>query len=350
MMLLAAISASAVHAVAAQAPERVTSLVQREPAVPLDAPGAVVQVGLHVRNIYDLSLVDQSFLAEGWYWYEWGADVQALLERLRISPDDLIELANEIELGQYDSKQTLPSSEELVKVGRFRRSVRFSGKFFLENVPQRYAPFDAQVLSIDLELNPDALAAGPNQVRLEPMNTAAAMVGESVQISGYELDSVSWRRSVVVYPKEVFAPMRYSRISAVFRYGKNEWSVFLKWIFPVLVVMAIVIVSPSIEGVLGDVRLAIPPSALLTLVVMQDVYKSSFPPAPYLTYLDELYVYCYIVCLAIFLLFLVGTNLVARAAEVDRDRVARRVNRIDAVVQLSTLIGFLLVGIVGWYT
>ncbi len=33
------------------------------PAVPSTAPGSVVRVGLHVRNIYSLSLVDQSFLA-----------------------------------------------------------------------------------------------------------------------------------------------------------------------------------------------------------------------------------------------------------------------------------------------
>jgi hypothetical protein len=114
--------------------------------------------------------------------------------------------------------------------------------------------------------------------------------------------------------------------------------------------MAIVIVSPSIEGILGDIRIAIPPSALLTLVVMQDTYKNSFPPAPYLTYLDELYVYSYIVCLAIFLLFLVGTNLVARASEDERDRVALRVNRIDTTVQISMVIGLVLVTVVGWFT
>ena len=50
----------------------VPSTVQIEPAVAPTAPGPVVFVGLHLRNIYDLSLVDQSFLAEGWYWFEWG--------------------------------------------------------------------------------------------------------------------------------------------------------------------------------------------------------------------------------------------------------------------------------------
>ena len=320
------------------------------PAEPADSGGYVVGVGMHVRNMYDLSLVDQSFLAEGWYWYDWGQDVQSLLERLKINPDDLLELSNEIELGQYSSQQFSPASETVRKPGRFGRIVRFSGKFYLEDVPQRYAPFDAQDLTIGLEVKPEALAIGSNRIRLEPLNRPAALVGESAEITGYELQSVAWRRNLVVYPDEFIAGMKYSRLTAVFKYGKNHWSMFLKWIFPVLVVMAIVVVSPSIEGVLGDLRLAIPPSAVLTLVVMQDSYKNSFPPAPYLTYLDELYVYCYIVCLAIFLLFLAGTNVISRAREDQCDRVVQRVNTVDTLVQLSLVAGFVFVGVVGWFT
>ncbi len=320
------------------------------PAEPVNSGGYVVGVGLHVRNMYDLSLVDQSFLAEGWYWYEWGQDVQSLLERMKIDPDDLLELSNEIELGQYSSQQVSPTAETLARSGRFGRAIRFSGKFYLDDVPQRYAPFDAQNLTIGLEVKPEALALEPNRIRLEPLHKPSSLVGESADITGYELQSVGWKRSLVVYPDEFISGMKFSRLSAIFRYGKNYWSVFLKWIFPVLVVMAIVIVSPSIEGVLGDLRLAIPPSALLTLVVMQDSYKNSFPPSPYLTYLDELYVYSYIVCLAIFLLFLAGTNLIARAPEDRRERVVERVNRIDLVVQLSMVFGFIFVGVVGWFT
>jgi len=54
--------------------------------------------------------------------------------------------------------------------------------------------------------------------------------------------------------------------------------------------------------------------------------------------------------LAIFLLFLVGTNLIARAGEDQREAITHRVNRIDAVVQVSTLMGFVVVGLVGWFT
>ena len=320
------------------------------PAVPADAPGPVIGVGLHIRNIYALSLVDQSFLAEGWYWLEWGDDVQAILDRHEINPENIVEFVNEIELGQYSVREVAPPSVGMSSPGSKALTVRFSGKFYVHDVPQSLAPFDTQPLLIVLEVKTDDIAAGPDQLRLEPLHAPAQISGEDTKLSGYELDRVSWQRAQIDYPFASYQGRRVSRLSAIFEYGKNEWAMFIKWVFPVLVVMAIVILSPSIEGAFADSRIAIPPSALLALVVMQDTYKNSFPPAPYLTYLDELYVYSYIACVAIFLLFLVGTNLVSRAEEQERESVARRVNRTDLVVQASLMSGFVLVAILGWYT
>jgi hypothetical protein len=229
------------------------------PAVPSTAPGSVVRVGLHVRNIYSLSLVDQSFLAEGWYWLEWGDDVQEILDRGKLNPESIVELANEIEQGQYSIREVVPVSEELATPESHHLTVNFSGKFYVSDVPQRFAPFDTQILTIVLQVKAERLASGPRRLRLEPLHSAEDIAGEEVGISGYELDDVSWRRDQLVYRFEAPPNGRCSRLSAVFAYGKSEWAMFIKWVFPVLVVMTIVIVSPSIEGVLGDIRLAIPP-------------------------------------------------------------------------------------------
>jgi len=320
-----------------------------EPGGAMDAKQPAVGVGMHVRNIYELSLVDQSFMAEGWYWLEWGADVQAILDRQQIKPEEIVELVNEIELGQFSSREISEPPQAVAQQGRFGIMIRFSGKFYVQHVPQLYAPFDPQALSLVLEVDPEGLASGPDRIRLEPVQSAESIVGESLQISGYELDSVSWKRAWTVYPESFQGKARFSRLAAVFVYGKSAWAMFLKWIFPLVIVMTIVIVAPSIEGVLGDVRLAIPPSALLTLVVMQDSYKNNFPAAPYLTYLDKLYVFSYVVCLAIFLLFLVGTNQLSRVSDQDRERAYARVNRLDTLVQLGAVTGFVVVASVGWF-
>ena len=319
--------------------------------------GLEVTVGIQVKNIYDLSLATQSFMVEGWYWLNWGDDVQALLERLKIEPSQMVEFTNEIEPGQFSVSEVLPERVQIRPDATHSVYVKFSGKFFINNVAQRLAPFDQQHLEIALEVKTSGLSEGPNRIALIPLPVERlAIAGEFTSVSGFNLINTAWTRQQV-RDYEPLATQRgeerpsvdYSRATAVFTYGPDPVTVFLKWLLPLIAVMAIVILAPSIDGALGDVRLAIPSAALLTLVVLHDGYKGNFPPAPFLTYLDELYTYSYIVCFAIFLLFLVGTNAHTRSSESDREAVIRKVDRLDLIVQVSTVVGFLIVASVGWF-
>ena len=78
--------------------------------------GMEVNVGIQLKNIYDLNLASQSFLAEGWYWLSWNDEVQAVLESLKIEPTQMIEFPNEIEAGQFSVNEVLPE-EVKVKSG-----------------------------------------------------------------------------------------------------------------------------------------------------------------------------------------------------------------------------------------
>jgi hypothetical protein len=82
---------------------------------------------------------------------------------------------------------------------------------------------------------------------------------------------------------------------------------------PLLIVMAVVFLAPSLEASLGELRLAIPSTALLTLVVMQQTYQAELPPLPYLTFLDIIYAYSYLIAIAQFVLFVWGINVLAAA-------------------------------------
>ena len=320
--------------------------------------GMTMNIGIQVKNIYDMNLADQSFLAEGWYWLNWGDDIQATLERLKIEPSQIVEFANEIEPGQYSVIEPLPESIATTSSKKYSFYAKFSGKFYINEVHQRFAPFDNQAAEIALEIKPSALTQSPDRVTLIPLPIKQAPIaGEFTEVNGYLLTDTTWQRHEVRY-YEPLADQQgqsksfsdYSRATAVFTYSPNPIAVVLKWLLPIMVVMGIVVAAPSIDGVLGDVRLAIPSAALLTLVVLQDAYKANFPPAPYLTYLDEIYAYSYLACFSIFLLFLFGTNAHSRALEEDRQAVTKKVDRIDLIVQVSTVAGFLLVAIIGWYT
>ncbi|WP_254994742.1 hypothetical protein [Cyanobium sp. Aljojuca 7D2] len=315
-------------------------------------------VGIQVRNLYDLSLANQSFLAEGWYWLNWGDDVQAVLERLKIEPSEIVEFSNEIEPGSYRVSEVLPENVQFRPDAPHSVYVKFSGRFYINDVAQRLAPFDQQHLDIALEVKPSGLSEGRNRIALIPAPVAQAPIaGEFTSVSGFNLVSTGWtRQKVRTYQPlstqggEGLPAVDYSRATAIFTYAPAPFTVFLKWMLPLFAVMGIVILAPSIDGDLGDVRLAIPSAALLTLVVMHDSYKTNFPPAPYLTYLDEIYTYCYIVCFTIFLLFLVGTNAHNRSSDNDRETITKTVNRLDLIVQVSAVSGFLIVASVGWFS
>jgi hypothetical protein len=109
-----------------------------------------------------------------------------------------------------------------------------------------------------------------------------------------------------------------------------------------LVVIGIVIASPSLPGSLGDVRLAIPTTALLTLIFLQQSYRADLPPLSYTTFLDMLYIYAYLVSIVFFLLFCWGTIYYNQASEGGELVAEQHINRIDWKFQLVALIGLAL--------
>jgi hypothetical protein len=106
-----------------------------------------------------------------------------------------------------------------------------------------------------------------------------------------------------------------------------------------------------LPGSLDDVRLAIPTTILLTLIFLQIGYKADLPALAYVSYLDWLYIYAYIVSASLFVLFCWGTNAHAAAcAQGHEESVLRRINRVDLIVQAVAVVGLVLMLVCGlWF-
>ena len=141
----------------------------------------------------------------------------------------------------------------------------------------------------------------------------------------------------------LFALARLSEAFLVLRAQQDHLA--LVWIPLVLIVMSVVLLAPSIESSLGEMRLAIPSTALLTLVFLQQTYKAELPSTPYLTFLDELYAYSYLVAVGLFILFLWGSNRMEAAAPERRQAVQRSIN---TICQWGALLGLGAVAVVAW--
>jgi hypothetical protein len=96
---------------------------------------------------------------------------------------------------------------------------------------------------------------------------------------------------------------------------------------------------------LGGERLAIAPTVLLTIVFMQQSYRDTLPTLPYLTFLDCLYSYSFVVTLGFFGLFIWASRLDEDLPTDHLLRFRRRIRRYSRILQGLSLLGYgLIVG------
>jgi hypothetical protein len=313
---------------------------------PADAPE--IRVGLLLKNIYNLQLESQTFSADGWYWLEWGEDVNQILRSQNLGAEQMVEFANQVEV--WDSQIEAETADpQRAENGNFYQLFRFSARFYIDTIDERHSPFETVVLPVVIETRPRQFALSSSAVRLRADSKLGSLTGDYSELAGYSL-----RRNWVIEGENLYDLIGpdddevYSQISFRVAYGSEPWAAFMKWILPLIIVMSIVLLAPSLESSLGEIRLAIPSTALLTLVFLQQTYKAELPSTPYLTFLDELYAYSYLVAVGLFVLFLWGSNRFEAASEDQREAVRQGINRIDTVCQWGALLGFAIVALLAW--
>jgi hypothetical protein len=112
--------------------------------------------------------------------------------------------------------------------------------------------------------------------------------------------------------------------------------------------MTVVLLSPAVAGSMGDVRLAIPSTALLTLIFLQQAYHNEIPSLPYLTFLDQLFACSYLIAMGLFALFTWGTNVYSKAPDDKKDEAMERIDRVDVIFQVSSVGAVAAVAVLSW--
>jgi hypothetical protein len=306
-----------------------------------------IDTGMHIENIYQLNLKDKTFWADGWYWIKWRPEVQKIIEAEKIPLTNVLEFTNQIEATNMVID---PDTTEPVKLddGRLYQLFHFSGHYFVNDLKLAGFPFYDMNLPITIETKPDSLSCyegGPPCASLLPeANVANILIGQFADVNGYDMVGSSVKPFLHQYNTTfgVGNPSAFPSIDYGIVYKTNFLSAFSQYILPLLVVIGIVIASPSLPGSLGDVRLAIPTTALLTLIFLQQSYRADMPPLSYTTFLDLLYIYAYLVSISFFLLFCWGTVYYNNASEGGELLAAQQINRVDWKFQLAALISLAL--------
>jgi hypothetical protein len=348
----------------AQRGDRPMAIGRRDIVLPLDLQAAAekrpesltIQVGIHLENAYNLSIPDQTFMADGWYWLTWPQAVADLMEARKIEPENMVEFVNNIVGNDFTVEQEYVEPQ-LRSDGSRHQIFHFSGIFYVDDINLRDSPFNVLSLPLILETRPiDFALDGPTPVLLRPDPDREGLLGAYASIRGFQEQAVSLepkRHRYTTNFGEIKPHHDYAQVALRVFYRTSPFASFVLWVLPLMIVMLIVFMAPSLEGSLGDLRIAIPSTAVLTLVVMQQTYQEELPPLPYLTFLDCLYLYSYFISIGLFILFLWGSNLYAQsersgASEASLAQVRQRVNRADVWFQVLAIGGLVLGAALAW--
>ena len=317
----------------------------------LSKPNAIaVKVGAYVDNFHDLSLQNRRFVAEGYYWLEWPQSLQNKLDSEKIEPKSIIVLANQVDNwdGQINS-----FSEEPIRLanGNYYQQFQFSANFYIPEINLRRFPFESVELPVIFEIGDDSLAIQKGNVILVPDASRNALVGSFAEINGYRITTSVLKPTVHTFGTNLGlnnGDLSYSGVALQATLKSTPLPSILKYFLPLMIVVGIVILAPSLEGELGYIRLPIPSTGLLTLIFLQQAYEADLPELDYLTFLDWIYACGYVIAIGTFLLFVWGTNYYQRTPKKGKEQALATINRADIIFQASAVVGTVVAGLMAW--
>ena len=312
-------------------------------------PPQIIKVGLEITNIYNLSIPNQTFMANGYFWLSWPETVQRWLKEEDIEIDQLIDFINNIV--SYDFKlDPITNKPRTLANGQYSQEYSFSGHFFSEKLDFIDFPFQTLAFPIRIEISPDEFALNGNKpIALVADPQQPNLLGSLIDIPGLVLKGGKLEPYLHRYynhtsGKREISDNVYSQVMGLAAFNTHPLASIGQWLIPIMIVMLTVFLAPNISGKLSELRIAIPSAALLTLVVMQQGFEETIPQLSYLTFLDLTYLWCYAITIALFVLFVWSANQWASIEVDDSDAGSKmqamnaRINRMDRRFQIFSVL------------
>jgi hypothetical protein len=248
----------------------------------------VVTVGFYGVNAYEIDTSSNTFYFKGYMWLRWAGDVD---------PISTLEFANSVEewglmvTNLTEAPQKLPNGEQL-------QVMRVQGRFF-EPFDLASYPLDKQQLNIYLE---DSV--NDENTVVYQADSSASGYDASFKVPGWNLNSLGSEALVHNYNSNFGDPAAATTGYSALRFNLNIERVqnlfWWKLLLPLLLVLITNWLALLLSPRFAEIRTAMPATALLTTVFLQQSSLDAIPQVSSLVLMDFIYVLAYLMIVVTF--------------------------------------------------
>ena len=291
-----------------------------------------VKVGIYATNNFEIDPNTPSFKSIGYVWFKWRDDLQDYLTENNLQVWKVMVPINLLDIPESSDSVFTPTSEPIrMEDGSWYLTGSYSGTFYIDDTDFRHYPFAR--LNLPIMIEADNIILDYDRLQIEP-DLRGSGIGQFVNTS-VEWVNTGWRLNSYRHQYDTGfgfdeETSSYSQLVFDTKYATNTWTSFWKILVPISIVMAMIVGATKLDPVHYDVRLTMPVTVLLTLVFLQQGHDGDLPRLSYLTFLDEVYLVCYILTLGSFSLMLWACRRYYYAMGIkDKERRELELRRLD---------------------
>ena len=296
------------------------------------APGAQhVTVGLYGVNIYNFDLRSSTYAMTGYMWFRWKGD---------FDPVESLDFINLVQ--SYDFlKKTLLDKPILLSNGEKYQAIRFDGCFFQPFDLTSY-PIDKQELSLCVENSSDTA----DKMCFVP-DTVSTGYDTGLQVPGWNIIGLETKAYIHDYvtdfgEKGAENASKYSGIKFTLRLERYINYFIWKLMMPLLIILLTNWLSLLLHPTFFEVRTAMPATALLTVVFLQQSASDSIPGTSFLVLIDKIYLLAYL-CIALTLLQIIVINAKYNKESFESIQRVIKIDKVSFVVQIMIFVVIFMV-------
>jgi hypothetical protein len=294
-----------------------------------------VTVGFYGVNAYDLDVAANTFYMSGYMWLRWSGD---------IDPLETLEISNVVEEWGLTLNPLLEEPEQLDN-GDSVMQLRVQGRFF-QPFDMRDYPLDSQELTLLVEDSTNTA-----DVVVYVADEGASGLDSNFRVPGWDVAGLTAERLTheygTAFGSDADSASQYSALKISVQIERVKNLFIWKLLLPVLLVLGTNWLALLLHPRLIEVRTAMPATALLTTVFLQQSSLDALPQVSALVLMDLIYVIAYVLIVATFAQVIWANNRLTHDETGDGTISSiRRADRVSLVTQVVLGLGAMAVMVI----